>query len=333
MQISVVVPVYQRPEELQSFLGSLCQQTDLDFEVVIVENGSKNISKEVVHLFSDRLNTKYVTYLKGKQGGAKNYGMSVAKGEFFVLFDSDTLIPSDYISKLKQKLAQGTTQVYGGADALYPKSTPFQKAADYVMTGWMTTAGTRGAKKKIGKFYARGFNMGLSKQVFERTKGFKYPNFGEDMELSRRAIDKGFVIELFSDLVVYHQRKKTLKGLYRQLYSFGRTRIALYKQFRDMLKPMHLLPVFFCLAVVGLIGLAFIRCELFQIASIPFILYIVAVWFEATVRYKNIVIGFLAVITTFTLMFAYGLGFMTEFVKRVMLKKGIPEYRTEVFLD
>ena len=95
------------------------------------------------------------------------------------------------------------------------------------MTSFLTTGGIRGSKKGLEKFVPRTFNMGFSREVYQKVGGFK-DMFGEDIDLSTRIRKAGFTVELFPEAYVYHKRRVSLKSFYRQVYVFGMARVYLY---------------------------------------------------------------------------------------------------------
>jgi glycosyltransferase involved in cell wall biosynthesis len=239
MVFSVVIPVYNRPDEIRELLQSLTTQTFTDFEVIIVEDGSDNPCVIVVDSFREQLDLHYFFIENVAQGFARNYGMEQAKGQYFVLFDSDCIIPSQYFEVLNQAINTRKLDAHGGPDAAEEGFSNFQKAINYSMTSLLTTGGIRGKLKDPSKYQARGFNMGLSKKAFEATKGFVDPNRGEDIELSIRLKKAGFRLELVEEAFVYHKRKNTWQSFFRQSYSFGQNRINVSRYHPYAVKMVH----------------------------------------------------------------------------------------------
>jgi len=247
MFFSIIIPLYNRPQEIDELLHTLTQQTYTQFEVLIIEDGSKIDAKDIVDSYADSLDIKYFYKENGGQGFARNFGFEHAKGDYFVIFDSDCLIPIDYLEIVKNYLLEYPLDAYGGPDGAHPSFTPVQKAISYSMTSPFTTGGIRGNKKHIGQFHPRSFNMGISREVWERTGGFILTRLGEDIEFSIRIQSMGFKIGLIPDAIVFHKRRTDLKQFYKQLHFFGRARINIYKHFPSELKIVHFFPALFTL--------------------------------------------------------------------------------------
>ncbi len=247
MFFSIIIPLYNRPQEIDELLHTLTKQNYLQFEVLIIEDGSKIDAKAIVDSYTDRLDISYYFKENAGQGFARNFGFERAKGDYFIVFDSDCLIPPNYLETVKNYLLDEQLDAYGGPDGSHPSFTPVQKAISYSMTSPFTTGGIRGNKKHIGTFHPRSFNMGISREVWEKTGGFILTRLGEDIEFSIRIHSLGYKIGLIPDAVVYHTRRTDFFQFYKQLHFFGRARINIYKHFPSELKLVHFFPAFFTL--------------------------------------------------------------------------------------
>jgi glycosyltransferase involved in cell wall biosynthesis len=323
MVFSVIIPVYNRPDEIRELLQSLTTQTFTDFEVIIVDDGSDNPCKLVAESFREELQVRYFWIENIAQGFARNFGMNLAKGDYFVLFDSDCIIPSQYFEVLDKAINTRKLDAHGGPDAAEEGFSNFQKAINYSMTSLLTTGGIRGKLKDPSKYQARGFNMGLSKKAFEETKGFVDPNRGEDIELSMRLKKSGFRLELVEEAFVYHKRKNTWQSFFRQSFSFGQNRINVSRYHRDAVKLVHLMPAGFLLGWIMVIGLLVIgywipAFSVFLTAGfLVYGLWILAVFVHSTFINKSPWVGLLSVFTAFGQLSSYGAGLITEWVKEV----------------
>ncbi len=308
MFFSLIIPVYNRPDDMQVVLDGLSVQTYKNFEAIVIESGSSIKSDEVVERFKDQLNIQYFYKANEGQGFSRNYGMERAQGDYFIILDSDIIIPPDYLEQVYQYLSNHKLDAFGGPDKAHESFSPVQKAVDYALTSYLTTGGTRGRKKQAGKYFPRSFNMGLSREVYENTKGFKLPNCGEDIELSIRIQKLGYETGLIPDAFVYHKRKKTCGDFFKQMVWFGRSRVNIYRIYPESLKPIHLLPLFFCLYVLFTLLMAFINPFLFKIAGSFLLLYFALIFIHATARYRSLMIGFLSIITSFSVFAGYAWG-------------------------
>ena len=248
---SVIVPVYNRRDEVRDLLESLACQSFQNFEGIIVEDGSSDPCKDIVESFAGRVDVQY--HYKDNEGRsiARNYGIERAKGEYFIFFDSDCVIPADYFKTLTARLEEHYVPCFGGPDAAHDSFTDVQKAINFSMTAFLTTGGIRGGKVQMEKFVPRSFNMGYSRQVWEKVGGFR-EMFSEDIDMSTRIRKGGFEISLIRDAFVYHKRRVDLKKFSRQTYVFGMSRITLKLLYPDSLKLVHCLPAVFVLGVATL---------------------------------------------------------------------------------
>jgi len=321
MFFSIIIPLYNRPQEIKELLDSLALQTYKQFEVLVIEDGSVNDAAEVVKCFADKLDVKYFVKANEGQGFTRNFGFTKAMGDYFVIFDSDCLIPEDYLQIVNDSLATNWLDAYGGPDDAHPSFTPTQKAISYSMTSPFTTGGIRGNKKGIGQFHPRSFNMGISRQVWEKAGGFIITRSGEDIEFSIRIHSMGFKIGLIPDAKVYHKRRTNFLQFYKQLHFFGRARINVYKFFPQQLKAVHFFPGVFTLGLIFTVIANLLRWRIAVLCNIVLLLIILLIFFHSWWKNKSVKIAFLSIIAAFIQLTAYGLGFMQDFWKRIVLKR------------
>jgi glycosyltransferase involved in cell wall biosynthesis len=321
MFFSIIIPLYNRPQEIKELLETLVQQTYKDFEVLVIEDGSVNDAEAVVNSFTDKLDVKYFVKPNSGQGFSRNFGFERAKGDYFVIFDSDCLIPPDYLEIVNNSLGQNWLDAYGGPDDAHPSFTPTQKAISYSMTSPFTTGGIRGNKKGIGQFHPRSFNMGISRQVWEKAGGFIITRLAEDIEYSIRIHSLGFKIGLIPDAKVYHKRRTSFFQFYKQLHFFGRARINVYTFFPAQLKAVHFFPAVFTLFIIFTLVANIFGWRLAGLCDYMVGFIILLIFFHAWWKNKSAKIAFLSVIASFIQLTAYGLGFMQDFWKRIVLKK------------
>lgn len=315
---SVIVPVYNRIDEVRDLLKSLSLQTVKDFEVVIVEDGSTLPCKEVVDEYASTVQIQYFHKSNEGRSIARNYGMEYARGEYFVFFDSDCVIPERYFEVLAAQLKSHYTDCFGGPDAAHDSFTDVQKAINYSMTSFLTTGGIRGGKVKLDKFVPRSFNMGYSRKVWQAIGGFR-EMFSEDIDMSTRVRQAGFSIQLIREAYVYHKRRTSLKLFCRQIYVFGMSRITLKLLYPDSLKLVHCLPAVF---VIGSLAMILLAMFWHWWAIIPLAAYIVALFVTAVISTMSIKIGSLAVISSIIQLGGYGSGFIKAYVWKIILRHG-----------
>ncbi|HJF42673.1 MAG: glycosyltransferase [Tannerella sp.] len=313
---SVIIPVYNRPDEVRELLESLSKQTLKDFEVLLIEDGSVNRCDTVAQEFDKDLNICYFYKENSGRSLTRNYGMERASGEYLIFFDSDCIIPERYFEIVKARLEEDYVDCFGGPDAAHTSFSNLQKAISYSMTSFFTTGGIRGGKKGMEKFTPRTFNMGFSKEVYKRVGGFK-DMFGEDIDLSLRIQKAGFHTVLIRDAFVYHKRRVSFRSFYRQVSVFGRARVDLYLLHPESLKIVHLLPAVFVLGSLILILLSFFCIW----ALLPLIVYFLALFFESLVCNHSLRIAGLSVLTSIIQLGGYGIGFLSAFIKKVVFRQ------------
>ena len=317
MKYSFIIPVYNRPDEVDELLDSLARLTVRDFEVIIVEDGSSIPCKEVVDKYADRLTLHYYNKANSGPGQTRNYGVERANGEYMLILDSDCILPEKYLEAVEAELQQQKADAFGGPDRAHDSFTDVQKAINYAMTSFFTTGGIRGGKKKLDKFYPRSFNMGVRKDVYQALGGFSKMRFGEDIDFSIRIFKGGYQCRLFPEAWVWHKRRTDLKKFFKQVHNSGIARINLYKKYPESLKLVHMLPALFSLGVVFLLLASFLwgggLSLLFLFALIVFV--------DASLQNKSMKIGLLAIAASFIQLTGYGTGFLRAWWKRCICGK------------
>ena len=333
MKYSIIVPVYNRPDEVRELLESLTRQTLKDFEVIVVEDGSKIPCKDVCDKFANILDLHYYAKPNSGPGQSRNYGAERANGEWLIVLDSDVVLPDGYLQAVENELREMPADAWGGPDAAHPSFTPVQKAISYSMTSFFTTGGIRGGKAKLDKFYPRSFNMGIRREVYQQLGGFSKMRFGEDIDFSYRIVEAGYKPRLFPDAWVWHKRRTDLSKFYRQVYNSGIARINLEKRHPGTLKLVHLLPTVFTVGVIGLILISAVGRALMHYVDrdqfywmcfapwIPIILYSAIIFIDSSIKNRSIRVGLLSVPAAFTQLMGYGFGFIESWWKRCVLKK------------
>lgn len=318
MLFSVVVPVYNRPKEIRELLESLLNQQCRPFEVIIVEDGSSITCESILTSYQDQLNIQYYFETNQGQGFARNFGMERAEGDYLILFDSDCIIPSHFFKVLEKAVRERGLDAHGGPDAAAENFSVFQKALNFSMTSLWTTGGIRGKLKDPSKYQARGYNMGLSKEVFKATSGFVDPNQGEDIELSIRIKGLGYKLELVEEAFVYHKRKNTLYSFLAQSFSFGRNRINVSRYHRHSIKLVHFFPLLFLLGwIAWLVAFPYFPLLAWWGAWL-YGGWTLGVLITASIQTQSIKGGLLSVLTSYGQLFSYGAGFFWESIVKAI---------------
>ena len=334
MKYSIIIPVYNRPDEVDELLESLRSQTFKDFEVVIVEDGSTTTCKDVCSKYAGILDLHYYYKQNSGPGQSRNYGAERACGEWLIVLDSDVVLPGGYLQAVNAALCSHPCDAWGGPDAAHDSFTPVQKAISYSMTSFFTTGGIRGGKAKLDKFFPRSYNMGIRREVYQALGGFSRMRFGEDIDFSYRIVEAGHQTRLLPDAWVWHKRRTDFRKFFRQVYNSGIARINLMKRHPGTLKIVHLLPMVFTLGVIGALllacggliwwclggmssicGLALCLCAL-----APIIFYCGIILVDSSLCNRSLWVGMLSIPAAFVQLMGYGLGFIESWWKRCVLK-------------
>ena len=341
MRYSVIVPVYNRPDEVRELLESLCARPREDVEVLIVEDGSSVPCEDVVRSYAGRLDIRYFTKSNSGPGQTRNYGAERARGEWLVILDSDVIVPEGYFDAVDAELRLEDTDAFGGPDRAHEDFTPVQKAINSAMTSFFTTGGIRGGKKKLDKFYPRSFNMGIRREVYNALGGFSKMRFGEDIDLSIRIFKGGYRCRLFPEAWVWHKRRTDLKKFFKQVHNSGIARINLYKKYPESLKLVHLLPAVFtlgtllCLLLIlaGIVYAILNQSGIIQIdfpggpvcvtlGLLPLLLFALLIFIDSSFKNKSLKVGALSVPAAFVQLTGYGSGFLRAWWERCVLGHG-----------
>ena len=316
--ISIVVAIFNRKDELFELLNSLIAQTDKDFEVIIVDDGSFVDLLPTVETFKEMLNIQYFKKANSGPGLSRNYGANRAKNDWLVFVDSDVIVEKDYIENIKKNLEKTDCAAFGGADKAHKGFNLLQKAISYSMTSVFTTGGIRGSKKAVTRFQPRSFNMGVNKEIFLKIGGFSEMRIGEDPDLSMTIWENGYQTAFFDDIGVYHKRRTDLGKFSKQVYQFGCARPILNQRHPNYVKLTFWFPTLFLLGYVAGILEYFLLQKGFVLACYGF--YTLVIFLHALYLTKNIAIAAQAIITTYIQMFSYGYGFLESWVKLNILR-------------
>lgn len=329
MLFSLIIPVYNRPDEVDELLESLSKlDYKEDFEIVIVEDGSSIKCDDVVRDYGGKLNISYYFKENSGPGNSRNYGMQKAKGDYFIIFDSDCIIPKTYLTEVTNALKQDYVDCFGGPDKALDSFSDIQKAINFAMTSFLTTGGIRGGSEKIDKFQPRSFNMGLSRKAFEASNGFGNIHPGEDPDLSIRLWELGFETRLFPKAFVYHKRRIDWDKFSIQVNKFGKARPILNSWYPQYNKLTFFFPSFFIIGfIVALVFLIFNHDLLLQL----YFVYFLVLFLVSTYQNKSFKIGFLSIKAVWKQFYGYGTGFMESFLKIIILKQKPQEAFPELF--
>ena len=309
--ISFIIPVYNRPQEIKELLISFNNlQGSKDFEIVIIEDGSNFDSKKIINFFKEELNISYYFKDNSGPGDSRNFGMRKAKGNYFIILDSDCILPKDYMFSLMNNLKNNYFDCFGGVDDSHKSFSNFQKAVSFSMTSFITTGHLRGGNKSKN-FQPRSFNMGISKEAFNKSGGFGKIHPGEDPDLSIRLNDMGFTTGLYIDVKVFHKRRISISSFFKQVYKFGVARSILNLWHKKTKKIIYWFPTLFCLAL--LISILLTIFGLDNVLISIFILYFSLIFLVSSF-FNNPIVGLLSILTTIIQFFGYGYGFLKSYL-------------------
>ena len=329
MLFSLIIPVYNRPDEVDELLESLSKlDYNEKFEIVIVEDGSSIKCEEVIQKYEDKLTVSYYYKENSGPGDSRNYGMKMANGDYFIIFDSDCIIPKEYLTEVSNALKKSYVDCFGGPDKALSSFSDIQKAINFAMTSFITTGGIRGGSEKIDKFQPRSFNMGLSRKAFETSNGFGNIHPGEDPDLSFRLWNLGFETKLFPKAYVYHKRRIDWDKFSIQVNKFGKARPILNSWYPQYTKLTFFFPSVFIIGLLaGLVLLIFNYDLLLQLYFIYFLL----VFLISTYQNKSLKIGYLSAVAVWKQFYGYGTGFLESFFKIILLKQNPQKAFPELF--
>ncbi len=326
MKYALIIPVFNRPDEVDELLESLTRQTFTDFEVVVVEDGSSIPCKEVVDKYTGSLTIHYYVKENGGPGKARNFGVAHTQADYVIVLDSDAVLPAGYLAAVETELAAAPSDAFGGPDRAHPSFTPMQKAINYAMTSFFTTGGIRGGKRKMDKFYPRSFNMGVRREVYEALGGFSEMRFGEDIDFSTRIFKGGYSCRLFPEAWVWHKRRTDLRKFFKQVHNSGIARINLTKRHPGTLKLVHLLPAVFtvgcALLVVLSLAAALLGCPHWWVLLLPFALFALIIGLDAARVEGSPGVGVRAIAAAYVQLLGYGSGFLRAWWWRCVLGHG-----------
>lgn len=331
MFFSLIIPVYNRPDEVDELLMSLSQMEYHDvYEIVIIEDGSTIKCQEVLEKYADKLNISYYFKPNSGPGDSRNFGMEKARGNYFIIFDSDCIIPANYLIEVENALKETYVDCFGGPDKALDSFSDIQKAINFAMTSFLTTGGIRGGSEKIGKFQPRSFNMGLSRRAFEVSKGFGNIHPGEDPDLSIRLWELGFETRLIPQAYVYHKRRIDWEKFAIQVNKFGKARPILNSWYPKYSKPTFFFPTLFILGL-GISIFMYLFSQNFDFLLQLYFIYFILIFITSSIQNKNIKVGYLSMMAVWKQFWGYGTGFLVSFVKVVLLKQKPQEAFPELF--
>lgn len=319
LHYSFIIPVYNRPIEIEELLSSFLElDGNFEYEIVIVEDGSKETSKSVIERYANKLNITYFFKTNSGPGDSRNYGMQRAKGNYYIVLDSDVILPNNYLSAVDYYLKSNFYHCFGGPDAAHKSFSDLQKAINFAMTSFLTTGGIRGGSEAVDDFQPRSFNLGLSKEAFKATKGFGKIHPGEDPDLVLRLRKLGYKTTLIKAAQVYHKRRISWHKFYTQVNKFGKVRPILNSWHPRSAKITYWFPTLFLL---GFICALFMALFQFLYPLLGYGLYFAAIFVSALLSTKSLKIATMSLLAVAIQFYGYGKGFLSSTLKLLTSNK------------
>ncbi len=330
MFYSIIVPTFSRPDEVTELLTSLESQQNKNFELINADGSLDDSVKQVIEKHHDKLELKYL-HKKGLGiSESRNWGVEDARGDYVVFFDSDCVIPPQYFKVVNELLSIDPLDAYGGPDRAGKSFNNKQKAISYAMTSFYTTGGIRGRKSHVGQYQPRSFNMGIRRTVFNALGGFSGLKVSEDIDLSMRLNKSRYRTGLIEEAYVFHKRRSTFYKFFRQVFSFGNGRVDLQIRHGDALKPVHMLPSVCVLYLVcGIVASLFSK-GLFILWLGSVIVYMAAIFLDAAIQNRSLLVGFMSVYAAFVMLTGYGLGMIKSALMRFVFKSRKESEKPEI---
>ncbi|MBV7270204.1 glycosyltransferase [Winogradskyella luteola] len=329
ISFSFIIPVYNRPNEIKELLESFCLlEGDYTYEIVIVEDGSTETSEAIVNTYRQKLNLSYYYKPNSGPGDSRNFGMQKANGDYFIILDSDVILPPQYLREVKTFLDKTYYDCFGGPDAAHSSFSNLQKAINFAMTSFITTGGIRGGDKQLEDFQPRSFNMGLSKKAFLDSGGFGKIHPGEDPDLSLRLQKLGHKTVLIKGAYVFHKRRISWSKFYKQVYKFGKVRPIINQWHPNSKSLVYWFPTFFSLGLlVSIVLFIFnVKWPIYLYGLYFFIAFVMALF--STI---NFIVAIEAVFAIIIQFFGYGYGFLKSTYNLVVLRKQPKEAFPDLF--
>ena len=180
-RFSIIVPAYNRANTISRTLDSLYAQTSTDFEVIVVDDGSTDNTREIVSVYVQQKGLNYFYQPNSGVSAARNFGAIHANSEYLLFLDSDDTVTSNWIKDYEEKILEQ------GADLLYCGITRIRNG---VVIGQTDPANPFNNGVAYGNFIPGSFC--LKTELFESVGGYDtILSYSENTELSFRLKQKG----------------------------------------------------------------------------------------------------------------------------------------------
>ena len=280
--VTIVVPVYNRAQDIRSCLDSLfaLEYPSDSYEIVVIDDNSSDSTVEVIKKYGVKL---LENRFNMGQSAARNLGASHARGDIIAFTDSDCIVSPRWLSELIPYFEDERNVLVGGYVGSYYRKTRLDRYEE------SNSPLNMGKKLLFGHgpesdFYVPTCNMLLRKKAYSSVGGFdEAMRVGEDVDLCWRLKERGFRLVYVPMGTVEHKHRNVFTETFKRRFEYGLSEPMLYSRHRQIEKHFPVTPSSLALmlsAFTGIVGK--------QLLSIPlFLAILVADAVMKTVKYTK----------------------------------------------
>ncbi|MFC1698592.1 glycosyltransferase [Candidatus Omnitrophota bacterium] len=324
IKASIIIPTYNRQEELKELLISLEGQTypREEFEIIIIDDGSTDGTKDAVARYIADHKDCAILYHRQENAGpaaARNKGIQMSRGKLLLFTDTDCVAPPEWIEKITEPLWNNhDVGITGGPDTV-SKDAPFLiRCINYLMTSFFTTGGIRGGKLRLTEFSPRSFNMAVKKEVFDKTGKFLYQKYAEDTLLSEKTKKAGYRSLYCHEAFVYHFRRDRIMSFLKQVHGMAKGTAIASKSEKGVVKFLNFIPplalMIIPLAII-LLSLFFNNFIVLKIYIFIGLIYLALISISCIVEQKSLAMALCIPFLFLVQQIAYAIGFLSGLLK------------------
>lgn len=319
--VSVIIPTLNRKDVLTEALLSL-KKVDYPkklFEVVVINDGSTDGTKEAVEGIINRLNYKFKFYNERRKGisHAKNIAIKKSRGEIIVSTDDDCLFEKTWLKKLLVPFNDPRVGAVGGPDKAIKNENTLAKSIDFAFSSFIGSGGIHGRflKVKLGHVYPPGCNMAFRREVVKKI-GFFDENLapGEDTDYNHRIETAGYKLAHVPSAFVWHRPRNSIKRFVPYIYKRGKARVEIIRRYPQYKELIYYLP-----ATVVITGSLLVLLSFFSTIFLKILIGFVLIYsfllltagVSAVKTYKNPLYFLIVPPLIFLQHFFHGLGFIS----------------------
>lgn len=304
-------------DSLLELMESLSIQSYKNFEAIFVEECEGDSCGIISSLYKNNFTIRYFNKKEAGEGYTRNFAFEKASGDYFILLDTSSILPADYLEKVERSLQLSYLDSFLAPVFAFERMSIKQKAMFYSFSQYSVDYRYDKSKKNTLPFYSGNINMGFSREVFNKTRGYIISDFGEEMEFWIRIQKSGFKEGVIKEAFIFHKGIKDYKEFFKGMSLLGRARINVYSFFKEELKPTHFVPVFFFLFLIATAISLFIYKKLFLILLSIMGIYSLLIFIDSFTKNKKINIAFLSLPALYVQWIGYSMGFISELYKEL----------------